>query len=165
MRLEAFARALTEEARTRTGARLARARAEAEARVAGARREAAAVVERARAEGTAEADRAMAVQRMEARRHGRRLVLEAERAAYDRLRSAALEAARRLRADPAYAELLDRLEAAARAQLGPEVQVVRDPPGGGVLGEARGRRVDYSLPTLVERAVDAVAGDLLGRRA
>jgi len=25
--------------------------------------------------------------------------------------------------------------------------------------------VDYSLPTLVERAVDAVAGDLLGRRA
>jgi vacuolar-type H+-ATPase subunit E/Vma4 len=160
MRLEAFERGLGEEAQARIDRRLARARADAEALVARARREAEAQVERARVEGTADADRAMAVDLLDAKRRARRLLLEAERAAYQGLRAAAREAVDGLRGDETYRRLLDRLEAAARAQLGPDARIVRDPSEGGVIGEAGGRRVDYSLPALVERAVDSVAADL-----
>lgn len=160
MRLEAFERALIEDARAHAATRLARAGAEAGAVVAQARRDAEALVERARAEGAAEADRETGLQRLEARRAARRLGLEAAQAAYRRLHRSALEALQGRRGEAPYAGLLDRLEAAARAQLGPDARIVRDPPAGGVIAEAGGRRVDYSLPALVERAITAVGADV-----
>jgi vacuolar-type H+-ATPase subunit E/Vma4 len=70
---------------------------------------------------------------------------------------AAREAARGLRSDPGYPALLDHLEAVARAQLGGAAVIRRDPePDGGVVAELGTRRVDYSLPELADRALDAL---------
>ncbi len=66
------------------------------------------------------------------------------------VRLAALE----LRDDERYPALLDHFEAVARAQLGPDARVERDPPGrGGIVAVAGTRRVDYTLTTLAERAM------------
>jgi len=71
-----------------------------------------------------------------------RLIAEARRAAVE------------LRRHPRYPELLDRLEALARSQLGPAAAIDRAPgPAGGLVATAGHRRVDYSLPSLAERAL------------
>ena len=136
---------------------LAQAAQEARGRVAAAGREAAAIVARARREGEAEAEREAARARTAAERNGRSLALEARREVCDAFREQARAAAQRLRDDPAYPALLDRLERAARAQLGDGAEVERDAAGvGGVRARRGGRAVDYSLAALVDRCVDAL---------
>ncbi len=50
--------------------------------------------------------------------------------------------------------VVDELEEAAHRQLGAEAIITRDPEvGGGVVGRAGHQRVDYTLPTLAERAL------------
>jgi hypothetical protein len=146
--------ALLEDARRASAEVVARAESDARERVDAARREAAAILTRARAEGEAEgreqAARTQAGERFSARLH----VLAARRASYDALLERARDAALALRDDPAYADLLDRLCAAARADLGPEAQLSVDPPGlGGVVARAGSREVDYTLVALAERCV------------
>lgn len=160
MRLVAFEDAVIREATERARAAEDAAARAARAIVERAEAEADAEVEAARREGRAEADREMAAEVLAGRRRARRLVLEAERAAYERLRAAAVAAACALRDDPGYEELAEGLAAAARRQLGQGTQL-RPAPGGGVIGEVGGRRVDYSLSSLADRAVDAVAPALL----
>jgi vacuolar-type H+-ATPase subunit E/Vma4 len=129
-----------------------RAAAERDARAAtdAARRDAAAVLARARAEGQADAALRQAEDRSRARRDARRVVLAAQRAVYDELRTQARAAVRELLAEP---EAQRRLAALVRARLAPDARV-RPHPSGGVVGELPdGRRVDASVDALVEQAL------------
>jgi len=155
--LDAARDALLADARARAAAELAAADAEADERIARARRQADEVIAQARARGEAEgriaAARAAAVERSFARME----VLGAQREAHDRLRDGARSAALALRDAPDYPELLDRLMAAVRRDLGEDVEIERDPPGvGGVRGRAGTRQVDYTLIALADRCVDAL---------
>src|ERR1035437_5695471 len=69
-----------------------------------------------------------------------------------------------LRGGRGYPELLQRLAAAARRDLGEDAEVEIDPPGlGGVRARAGSRRVDYTLASLADRRVEDL-GPLLARR-
>jgi vacuolar-type H+-ATPase subunit E/Vma4 len=141
--------------------------AEAEARASAALAEAGTwadeLVARARAEAEAAAAAETASELRRARDEGRTRVLRARRAVYDELRREAHAAALALRGDPDYPELLERLAAAARRTLGEDAEVLLDPPGvGGVVARAGGRRVDLTLPTLVERCLSSLGPELEG---
>jgi vacuolar-type H+-ATPase subunit E/Vma4 len=120
-----------------------------------------ALVEQARADGIAAAGIAGAHDEVRARRRVRSLVLTTKRELYDELRRQALEAAQALRQDPRYPALLERLSAAARAQLGDAAVLEVDPPNrGGVRASSGARHVDYTLDALVERCLDRLGGSL-----
>jgi len=147
-------------------AALEQARADAEAALGEADRRAAetlaaaeeqgdALVRRARAEGAAAAAIAGAHEEARARRTARALVLAAERQLYDELCRRADEEAFALRGSDAYRALLEELSAAARRQLGSGARLDIDPDGvGGVRGSTNGRSVDYTLHSVVDRALD-----------
>ena len=128
--------------------------------VAQAEEQKAALVRRARAEGEAAAELEAASELTHARRQARTLVLEAKREVYDDVRREAQAAVQRLRSEPRYEELLERLAARAREDLGPEAELELDPPDGGVIGRVGNRRVDHTLPALVERCLTEHAGEL-----
>lgn len=132
----------------------------AAAQVERAEEQKAALVRRALAEGAAAAELEAAFELTQARRKARTLVLEAQRAVYDEAQLEAHAAVQRLRSEPRYQKLLDRLAARVRTELGPEVEVELDPPEGGVVGRLRNRRVDLTLPVLVERCLAEHADEL-----
>jgi vacuolar-type H+-ATPase subunit E/Vma4 len=134
----------------------------AAAQVLEAEEQKAALVARARAEGEAAADLEAVSELTRARRQARTLVLEVQRAIYDELRRDALDAAQRLRSQPRYDQLLERLAAAVRDELGSDAELELNPPDGGVIGHVGNRRVEYTLPVLVERCV-AEHGDAVER--
>ncbi len=161
MNLEAFRRGRLAEARAAAEQIRATAEAAAEARLVEAAHTAEAILARAGEEAAAEAEREHAAAMVRERRRARRVVLEAQRSAYDELVQRVRARASALRTDPAYQELLDGLEQAARRQLGERVAVTRDPaPDGGLLAEADGRRVDYSLPALADRCVHELGAEV-----
>ena len=132
----------------------------AAAQVSRAEEQKAALVKRARAEGEAAAELEATSELTHARRNARTLVLEAQRAVYDDVRREAHAAAQRLRSEPRYGELLERLAAVVEEELGPEVELEADPPDGGVIGHAGNRRVEQTLPALVERCLTEHAAEL-----
>jgi vacuolar-type H+-ATPase subunit E/Vma4 len=138
---------------------LAAARATADAMMAAARQRARQTTEEALARGRDDAAAYLAIQRSRRAMRARADALRTERAAYDRLRSAALEAVATLRTAPDYPELRRNLVDIARAALGPGA-TVDDSPDGGVVGNAPGRRLDLSLTALAESAFDAVMDEL-----
>ncbi|HEY6749358.1 MAG TPA: hypothetical protein VI357_27040 [Mycobacteriales bacterium] len=127
--------------------------------VAEARERAAELVARARAEGAANAAAVLAADRARAHRDGRRIVLAAQREAYEQLRRQARAAVTALRADPGYDRLRARLVGRVEAVLGPGATIVEH-PGGGVVGSVPGRRCDLSLPAIADRAVDALGPEV-----
>lgn len=155
MSLGSAREALLADARARAQAILAQAETEAARQIEPARRQADALVAAARAQGEAdgrlEATREEAVARFSAHM----TVLAEQRASYDELRRRARAAVLSLRGEPDYPELLERLAAAARRDLGDGAQLRIDPPDlGGVLGTAGTRAVDYTLVALADRCVD-----------
>ncbi|HVP01027.1 MAG TPA: V-type ATP synthase subunit E family protein [Solirubrobacteraceae bacterium] len=155
MSLDTASEALLADARAQAGAVLADADREAAERLADAHARAEALIARAReqgeAEGRIERGREEALESLLARTD----VLAARRRAYEELRRRARGAVLGLRDEPQYGELLDRLAAAARRDLGAGAQIELDPPGlGGVRATAGSRRVDYTLVTLADRCVD-----------
>lgn len=140
---------------------LAEVDAEGDAIIARAQAEADAIRAEARAQGEADAAAVLVAERARARRQARAVVLAAQREGYAALRARALEEAATLRADPAYATWCDGVRENVLAALGPDA-VVTEHPEGGVLGEASGRRVAYTLPGLAGRALDALGTDLEG---
>lgn len=140
---------------------LAEADAEADATLARARTEAEAIRAEARAQGEADAAAVLVAERARGRRQARAVVLEAQRESYDALRARALQQTLALRADPAYAPWCDRLRQHVHAVLGADAAVTEHPDGG-VLGEASGRRVAYTLTGLADRALDALGSDVEG---
>lgn len=138
-----------------------RAKAEEEAAevVAAARQEARTILADARAGGTAQARANAAAEHVRAERRARGIELTAQREALEELRARAAAAVRTLRDDPCYPRLLDRLSVLTRAAGGADM-VVSEHPGGGVLAEGQGRRVDCSLDALSIRAVDALGAEV-----
>lgn len=114
-----------------------------------------------RLEGGQAAEREAGRRRAAATRRGREIVLTAQRRQLETLRREAREAVQDARLDPRYPRLLERLEQAVRAQLGADAEVDIDPPDvGGVIGRHGSRSVDYTLPRLVDRVVDAMGEDV-----
>lgn len=140
---------------------LAESDADAAATLAAARSEANAILEAARAEGESDAAVVLSAKRARLRRQARALVLVAQREAYDNLRSQVIEALSAIRDDPGYARWRDRLTEQARRVLGPEA-VVSEAPEGGVLAEANGRRVVYTLVGLADRVIEEMGAEVEG---
>jgi vacuolar-type H+-ATPase subunit E/Vma4 len=113
----------------------------------------------ARDRGAADLADEMAAERSRAGRRARELVLRARVDEYDALRLAAKTAVAALPDDPDYPRLRDGLVDVTRTRLGPDV-CVHEGDGGGVIGEVRGRRLDYSLASFADRAVDALLADV-----
>lgn len=151
---------------------LTRARADAERTVGAARADAARLLEEADEEERRirrEArDRGVSQSRQEAdatarrgRRQARHVVLTTRQEACERLRSEVLARLDAGRGDPSYASLLQQLSDRARAVLGADARVT-EAPGGGVVAEVEGRRVDLGFPRLVDEAMAALGADLEG---
>ena len=152
---------LLEESTAEADRVLARADELAEAKLAEAEEQGRALVEQARREGLAAAAIVGAHEEAGARRRARAVVLGARRELYEELGRRARVEAHGLRRDPGYAALLDRLSAAARAQLGPEAVLEVDPPeAGGVRAASGARHVDYTLDALVDRALAGLGSGL-----
>jgi vacuolar-type H+-ATPase subunit E/Vma4 len=93
----------------------------------------------------------------QARRQARGEILAARRDTYDELRAAALSHTLSLRGSPRYRELLDRLVAEVRSELGTSATIAVDPdPAGGVIARDGTRLVDCSLPALAGRCLTAL---------
>lgn len=154
MNLDPVRDALLDEARSDATRLTTDAQAEADARVAAARDAVAAQVRGARDAAAADADEQLSTDRAAVRRRARRRELEAEFRAREALVDGAIEALRAQRGTPAYGRFVDELAERAVTQLGPDAEVVRDPPAGGVIGTEGARRVDYTIPAVVERVVE-----------
>lgn len=113
----------------------------------------------AEASRRAQADQALARARREAHLIIQQARADLRRQLVDRIQTAAES----LRDDARYPALLDHLEDLARSQLGDDALIQRDPvPGGGIVATAGGRRVDYRLHVLADRALDAIADEVEG---
>lgn len=146
---------------------LGRARRDAGDVVAEARRWAADVLSEARdaADGTlaaaassgrADAAEVIAVEGTRARRAARAIELSAQREVYDELRRRVTE---QVRARASGAGTCEHLLARARALLGPAATVMT-PPGGGVVAQVPGKRVDLSADVLAEHAVEQLGAEV-----
>ena len=157
MTLEPLREALIATARGDAESVRAEAAATAAAEIAAARSDAERAVGRARAEARERAELEVRSRRAAQRREARGRILRARREAYDALHEDAVAAVLRLRDDPGYEALLDRLEASARELLGPDATVERDPSGvGGVIAHDGRRSIDATLPALAASGLEAL---------
>ncbi len=128
------------------------ARAEQADTLGSARRDAEERIRTARAEGLAAADAAAAEQRARTRREAREIVLAARRAVWEQARERLRTAAGQRREQPGLTEALAGL---AREQLGDDAAVSVDTDVGGVIATHGSRSVDYRLPAVADRLLDA----------
>ena len=139
-------------------ASMSHARRDAEDQRRDAELRANAFVEHARRDAEAAADAALAREYADVRRHATERVLAAKQAALAELRTRSRDAVICLRDDTRYSEMLDRLMARAQARLGSGTLIIRDPPPvGGIIATNGVQRLDYTLPALAERALEARA--------
>lgn len=161
MNLEPLRRALQAETEADADRRRSEVATECEKIVAEAEAAARALAHEARLEGERAATREAARRRAAATRRSRETVLGARRELVDELRRRARSTVLGLRGEPEYAELLGRLRAAVRTQLGDEAELVVDPPDqGGVVGRRGDASVDYTLPVMADRAIDQLGAEL-----
>ena len=153
--------ALLSRARADAAATLAEADADVAATLGGARQEADALLAEARATGRADAAVVLAGERARAARTARGVVLATQSAAYEGMRQRARDAVSGLRGDPSYAGLLEALRERVRRDLGPEA-TLDEHARGGIVGEAGGRRVEYTLDDLADDIVDRLGVELDG---
>lgn len=153
MNVDAVRSALLRSVAEETAAEDELARARREERLAEAHRRANALVAEARRDGEDEAAVDVAQRLVRARREARSAVLVAQREVYDELVRRTLDAAVALRHGEEHERLVERLSAVVREQLGPDAQIEVDETVGGVVGRHGGRRVDYTLPALVDRVI------------
>lgn len=148
--------ALVDDARAEAEALVAAARRDADQLVAAAEAEVADQVDDARRRGErtarARAERELARARGEA--HAR--VLAAESELRDRWIERVHERLPELRDGPDHDRLAERLEQLARTQLGDDA-TIEHAADGGIVATSRGRRVDYRLAALADRAVELIA--------
>jgi hypothetical protein len=129
-----------------------------------AQRQADGIVAQARSHGAADALAIRALALMRARRQARALRLAAARGSSEELRDRCRQAARALTAEPGFPRLRERLAQRALATLGSGA-VLHDCPDGGVVGQRPGRRMNLSLTTFVDQAVDELAWRLFDEPA
>ena len=104
---------------------------------------------------------AQAAERARTRRPHQSDVLAAQRDAYEQLRRRATDAVHRLRDEPGYPALRERLAARAAEILGTDAVVTED-SAGGIVAEAAGRRLDLSLTAFAARAFERIEADIDG---
>ncbi len=157
MTIEVAGDALLADART-SAARIAEAAdAEARERIEAARRAAAEITAQARARGVAEGRLAAAREAARQAALARTKALAAAGASYQELVLRVQAAVLDLRGEPGYADLLARLVAAARRDLGGDAELEVDPPdAGGVRARSGTRVVDYTLPALATGCLEAL---------
>jgi V/A-type H+-transporting ATPase subunit E len=159
--LEPLSEALRAQADAETERRRVEVDEECRRRVRAAEVKARSLVVEGRREGERAAAREALRRQALALRRGRELRLQAKRALIDELRGRARRQALGLRSHRRYPELLDRLSRVARSQLGADAELEIDvETAGGVVGRTGRRSVDYSLPILVERAIEDLDGAL-----
>ena len=118
-------------------------------------------LERARKRSQTSADAHRQQLLAQAHHQAQTIIMEAREATRVELIADLRSQVMRLREDDRYPQLLDNLEAAARRQLGADAVIERDPEmGGGVIGRAGGRSVDYTLPVLADRAMGAFGQEM-----
>lgn len=127
-------------------------RADAESR-------AAEILAEARRQGAGDARTVQAAVRARARRSARARELAARRECWEELRRQVVQGVGELRDTPAYPLLRARLTAHARRVLGADARIT-EAPGGGVVGESPGRRIDCGLAALAERALDRIGTEV-----
>jgi vacuolar-type H+-ATPase subunit E/Vma4 len=95
-----------------------------------------------------------------ARDEAHSIIMRTQEIFHQQLAEAVRDAALDLRNDPRYPALLDHFADVARNQLGDAAIIERDPePGRGIIAVAGTRRVDYTLPALADRALDALSDE------
>lgn len=155
LNLEPLRAALRAETDVEIGARLEAVDSECARLLAEAESNAHGLVRRGRRDGERAAAKEAVRRRATAMRRAREIRLRAQQRQIEELRRRAREAVLHARDDSRYPELLERLAAEVRGQLGPAATVELDPEAlGGVIGRHGSTSVDYSLPALVERAID-----------
>jgi vacuolar-type H+-ATPase subunit E/Vma4 len=159
--LEPLRAALRAEAEAEARRRSADVDEECARRLADAESRARELIRGARLEGEQAAAKESVRRRAAATRHARELRLSAQRRVIDEFGARARREALSMPGDPRYPSLLARLSRAAKDQLGADAELKLDPPGaGGVRAHAGTRFVDYTLPALVDRAIDDLDGRL-----
>jgi len=136
----------------------AAAQASAQA-LAQAREQAEEILREARRQGAADADTMRAAAQAGVRRQARGELLRAQREVYEQLRRQARLGAAQLRTRPEYARLRGHLAQAVWQALGGDASIY-DADGGGIIGEIAGRRMDCSLASFADRAVEELAWEL-----
>ncbi|MEV0173554.1 V-type ATP synthase subunit E family protein [Streptomyces sp. NPDC050803] len=121
--------------------------------------QAAELLAEARRHGAADAEAVHRATRARARRAARARELAARRECWEELRRQVVHGVEALRGADAYPDLEARLTAHARQLLGADARITAV-PGGGVRGEAAGRRVDLSLASFALRALDGVGSEV-----
>jgi len=149
--LDRFREATLSRARSAAEESISEVRAEAEARKAACAAEATQLVAQARSDGQDSASRELVADERLTRRRARETVLAARRDLYERVRREAVESLLARQGSDEYARLIGALQSRATEQLGAEVRCSEPPSGqGGLIAEAEGRRVTYSLDALVD---------------
>jgi vacuolar-type H+-ATPase subunit H len=142
--------ALLDAARADAARALEEAERDADRTVAEARERASATLEDARRRGRADGASRLATARAATRRDARAVVLRAQRAAYEGLRAAAVDAVSQ---DLSGDEGRNRVRSLVEGTLGPDAELV-DGPDGELHGRAPdGRVVDVSAARLVDLAL------------
>jgi vacuolar-type H+-ATPase subunit E/Vma4 len=152
--IEPLRETLLAEAKAEAAALLERAARERAGRISAAEQQAAALIAEARSLGLALGEREAGHVLGRARRRSTEVVLGSKKSLLEEARQQALAAVRALPAEPGYPQLVERLERAARAQLGEDAAIAVDLGLGGVRGRRGSRSVDYTLPVLVERCLE-----------
>ncbi|MFE7172931.1 V-type ATP synthase subunit E family protein [Streptomyces sp. NPDC057616] len=138
---------------------LAEADEEARAGVREAEAQASAVLAEARRQGAHDADLAGAAARSRVRRAARSRELAARREIWEDLCRQVVDRVEALRGTDAYPAVRRRLTARVRQVLGPGARIT-EAPGGGVVGDAPGRRLDCGLAAFAQRALDRAGGEV-----
>ncbi len=159
MSLDAVRAAIITDARAEAAAILGEAETEAARRLRAAREAAISQVDGARSAAMAEADAQLATARAAVSRQARRTVLEARARARAVLVRETVAALRAQRDGTAYKNLIDALARRVRTQLGPDA-TIRESRLGGVTATSGRRSVDYTVPVIVERVVDALGPEV-----
>lgn len=158
VRAEAIRRKLLQDAHQRAGLLLAEARRQGYQILEDAGVQSARLIAAGRREGALAAEAAIAPQRRAAHRAAREMLLRAQAEVAALVAAKSRAAALEFREDPDYPRLLDALEQGARARLGPDVLVERDPSEcGGVRAHLNHLSLDYSLTALADHAAAQVA--------
>lgn len=160
LNLEAFRKALLDEAQREARERLEQAKRDAQRKLDDARQKRDGLVEDARREGRESAERETRRRRSEARREARAKILRARREALEQLRDRTLDRLREKQGDGDYRRFMSRLEEIAREQLGDGARIEPDPDTGGLIARCEGRVVDYRLPAVVDRALEDLGAEL-----
>ncbi|MFJ9535915.1 hypothetical protein ACIRPX_01455 [Streptomyces sp. NPDC101225] len=138
---------------------LAAAAEDARATVLAAQTQASAVLAEARGQGAHDAEVSGAAARNRVRRAARSRELAARREIWEDLCRQVVDRVEALRGTAAYPAVRRRLTAYVRQVLGPDARIT-EAPGGGVVGDAPGRRLDCGLAAIAQRALDRAGGEV-----